>query len=150
MLRPTQSVHTLGLAFVLAVALPAVSLAQDAPLQAELAVTIDDEPHASTVKVLDGGTARVRIRVSSANETTARVIVRFGYSIPPDTIAFDEIIDLIRIETETLDEETSGRVEIDPNEINLNPNGRALRYQVMLNRPAGTYRTRVLVFGNYE
>jgi hypothetical protein len=142
--------HQALLAAVFAAATPEAAWPQDAPQQAELVLNVDDSGIATAASTLEGGNARVRARVRNVDETTARVVVRFRYTIPPDTIAFDEIVDQILVQTETPESSPTGEVRIDPNDINLNPNGRNLRYEVTMNRPEGNYRVRVQVNGNYE
>ncbi|HYC56697.1 MAG TPA: hypothetical protein VEL28_17335 [Candidatus Binatia bacterium] len=126
--------------------------AQTAPLQADetLEVPGADGQGTGGAALLDGGGARMRIRIVNRDDSrTALVRLRFRYDIPPDTIALDEIIDRIIVETSS-DDGAIGRIDLDPHEVNLNPNGPRLRYELTLYRPEGEYDLRVRVFGNYE
>jgi hypothetical protein len=149
------TLRTLLLASLLAVSFfPSVGWTQGPPLQADAFVDMpDDNEGQATIKGvgLDGGGARFTVRASNrADGRTVQVALHFRYPIPPDTIALDEIIDRIVVETSPDGIEAFGRVELDPNDVNLNPNSSKLLYRLTLYRPESAYRIRVRVFGNYE
>jgi hypothetical protein len=124
------------------------------PLQAEGFVDMpDDNEGQAAIKGLrlDGGGARFTLRASNRPDgRTVQVALNFRYPIPPDTIALDEIIDRIVVETSSDGFEDFGRVELDPNDVHLNPNSSKLNYRLTLYRPESAYKIRVRVFGNYE
>jgi hypothetical protein len=132
---------------------PAEALALGPPRQAFVTLEMpaaDGEMRQQTA-TLDGGTAEVRITSKNANDgRTVDVRLDFSYTIPPDMIAFDEIIDRITIRTSHPDGARIGATRIVPGEINLNPNGPELHYRVTMYRGDGQFRLRVRVFGNYE
>jgi hypothetical protein len=147
--------RSLLIASVLAVSVfPSTGWTQGPPLQANAFVDMpdDNEGQAAIKGVrLDGGGARFTVRASNRPDgRTVQVALNFRYPIPPDTIALDEIIDSIVVETSAEGFEAFGRVDLDPNEVNLNPNSSKLRYRLTLYRPESAYRIRVRVFGNYE
>jgi hypothetical protein len=142
------------LSIVPAIVLTAAAVdAAGPPRQALVEMSMPAEPRESRrfSTSLEGGDARVTVIARNNAGRTAGVTLHFRYTIPPDTIALDEIID--RIVVEAVDDEgvVVGRVAIDPNEVNLNPNGPRLKYHVTVYRPEQTpYRVRARVFGNYE
>jgi hypothetical protein len=141
----------LPLLTVLAAVSPAA--AQLAPLQASVATQVAGDAGASRelFATLDGGMARVHARITNRDDLrTATAVVRFTYTVPPDTIALDEIVDRIAVAVRTAAGERFSRASLDPHEINLNPNSSSLAYRLTLYRPAGAYRVRIRVFGNYE
>ena len=141
------------LALFLAIASPALAYAAGPPLQTNVAVAVPAGAgeSAEVAGALDGGGATFTARVTNREDLhTATVSLRFTFGIPPDTIALDEIIDRIVVETRAATGERFGRTVIDPNDINLNPNGPPLVYRLTMYRPDDAYRLRVRVFGNYE
>ncbi|HYB99648.1 MAG TPA: hypothetical protein VEC57_11020 [Candidatus Limnocylindrales bacterium] len=137
------------------IALPGAAPAHDSPAPVQADVTLqmpgeNGEARSTGVK-LDGGNARVRMRVINQDDgRTAAVHLRFRYRIPPDTIALDEIVSQIEVETTDLEDNAIGRVDMDTNEVNLNPNGPRLAYGLTLYRPEGGYQVQLRVRGNYE
>jgi len=81
-----------------------------------------------------------------------QVDLTFRYKLPPDTIAFDEVIERIEVTTETLGGDVFLASVIDSQLIPLNPNRTPLFYRVTLYHPEEVdgYVVRVRVFGNYE
>ena len=144
-----------ALAVAAALAFPAASRAGEPTAPHQATVTLDvpaaGGASAAASSKLEGGNARVRIRViNRQDDRTATVRLRFRYAIPPETIALDEIIDRISVETSDGEGNRIGRTEIDPHEVNLNPNGPRLAYDLTLYRPEGAYEVELQVFGNYE
>jgi hypothetical protein len=135
-------------------AFPSDGWTQGPPLQADFFIDMpDDNEGQAAVKGtrLEGGGARFTVRASNRSDgRTVYVALNFRYPIPPDTIALDEILDRIVVETSPDGIETFGRVELDPNDVNLNPNASKLNYRLTLYRPESAYKIRVRVFGNYE
>jgi hypothetical protein len=141
------------LVLVLAVACPTLVWAAGPPLQANVAVDVPagGGESAQVAGALDGGGATFTANVTNREDLrTAVVSLRFVYRIPPDTIALDEIVNRIVVETRDQNGERFGRTVIDPNDINLNPNGPTLVYRATMYRPEEAYRLRIRVFGNYE
>jgi hypothetical protein len=71
---------------------------------------------------------------------TAVVHLRFTYRVAPGTIALDEIINRIVVETLTLTGEAVGRIAVDPNDVNLKPERVLASYRLTIYRPEGDYR----------
>ena len=143
----------MNLLLMSAVLMATTALAGSPPLQADLTLAMPAENGSieTARSGLDGGDANVAVRaVNLDNGDTVRVRLRFSYRIDPDTIAFDEILDRIVVETIGDGGAAIGMAEIDPHEVNLNPNRVALVYQLTLYRPSEAYTLRVRIFGNYE
>jgi hypothetical protein len=143
----TRVIFAATLAFF--AALPAQAQ-EGPPLQTSVVLPMPaaDGAAAATSSGIEGGGAKVRVSAVNRGDVV-QVDLRFRYRIPEDTIAFDEI--LSRIEIETADDgEVYSRSTIVPNEMNLNPNRASLRYRVTLYRPEGGYAVRMRLFGNYE
>jgi hypothetical protein len=143
----------LALSFVLLTAGASNARAAGPPLQAVLATAVPGGPGESVALKgrLDGGNAVVAMHVANREDPrTAVVHLRFTYRVAPGTIALDEIINRIVVETLTPTGEAVGRIAVDPNDVNLNPNSSSLAYRLTIYRPEGDYRLRVRVFGNYE
>jgi len=152
MIKARASILVIVAAAILAIpSIPA--RAEGPPSQAVL--TLDMPASAGTFEraatTLEGGGARLRMAAANAaSPRTVRVWIGLRYVVPEGTIALDEIVH--RIVFSTLDESGApfATAAIDPNDINLNPNGPRLGYRATLYRPEGPYRVRVEVFGNYE
>lgn len=143
---------------LLAALVCAAAQAQDTPQQVNVRAKVRaDRPVGAVFRrpVEQGQLARLRGAViNQPDGETALVNLRFSYRIPPDTIALDEIIDLIIISIEDSTGAEFSTVSIDPNDVNLNPNRVPLDYSATLYIPEDAlengYFVRVRVFGNYE
>ena len=81
-----------------------------------------------------------------------QVDLTLDYKIPKGTIALDELVEQIQIETATPGGELFQQAVIDTQLVTLNPNRAKLLYRVTLFYPtdAPTYLLRLRLFGNYE
>ena len=122
------------------------------PRQATVVIQMpaaDGETRSDT-EVLEGGGAEVLVTATNNDDgRTVDVRLHFDYDIPPDTIAFDEIISRISFATIS-DDCRIGRARLGTGEINLNPNGPELHYRLTMYRSESPYRVRIRIFGNYE
>jgi hypothetical protein len=138
----------LWLAFGTAGVVSAQALQVDATLP-----MVNSIPFSNQVVVPVGnGVATVTIEARNLLSDAVVVDLTFQYSIPPGTIAFDELIEHIDIATESAIGEPFFASTIDAKLIPLNPNRVPLLYRVTLYRPtdAPSYQVHVQVFGNYE
>jgi hypothetical protein len=133
----------------------AVQGQEQAPLQADVTVRVNDNMHRPVPfsAELAGGEAALTGTVSNLpGGDTAFVALRFDYRINAD-IALDEIISKIVVTIEDLDGNLFSMARVNPNTVHLNPNRVPLYYSVTLYLPETArhrYVARVRVFGNYE
>ncbi|HXC49548.1 MAG TPA: hypothetical protein VN634_01570 [Candidatus Limnocylindrales bacterium] len=145
--------RTIGLLLAMVLACPVVAAAAGPPLQASLSIAMPAENGEMRydVEPLEGGGAEAfAVAINGDDGRTVEVRFRFSYSIPPDTIALDEIVDHVTVATIDDAGNVIGSARLRTGEINVNPNGPWIRYRVTLYRPESAYRVRVRVFGNYE
>lgn len=131
----------------------AIASAAGPPRQALLSMRMsaEDGELRYLTQTLDGGGAEViAFAINRDDGRTVEIRLRFSYSIPPDTIALDEIIHRITFVTVGEYGSVIGRARLRTGDINLNPNGPSLAYRVTLYRPQSQYRVKMRVFGNYE
>lgn len=127
----------------------------DAPLQANVAISMASKPGAASSYSarLEGGVARVFGTVrNQLDGQAAQIDVEFEYKTGAP-VSLDEIIEGIEVLTETIEGGAWGFASITPNYINLNPNRVTLSYRVTLYYPQQLsygYVARVRVYGNYE
>ena len=81
-----------------------------------------------------------------------RVDLVLDYRVPKDTIALDELVERIEVETATSGGELFTQAVLDTQLVHLNPNRAKLLYRVTLYHPTDepTYLLRLRLFGNYE
>jgi hypothetical protein len=72
--------------------------------------------------------------------------------VPRGTIALDELVERIEVETATAAGDLFQQVAIDAQLITLNPNRARLQYRVTLFHPTegASYLVRLRLYGNYE
>jgi hypothetical protein len=127
----------------------------EAPLQLELALPISTAPSGKTrsVDAIEQGDARLRtVARNQRGGETVQVDLTFDYRVPRGTIALDELIEEIQVETAVPGSEIFQQAVIDAQLVTLNPNRAKLTYRVTLFYPTDgpTYELRLRVFGNYE
>jgi len=145
--------RAIGLLLSLLLTSSATALAAGPPLQARLSIPMPAEDGVMRYQVepLEGGGAEAfAVAINGDNGRTVEVRLKFTYSIPPDTIALDEIIDRVTLVTVDASGSVIGSARLSTGDINLNPNGPQLTYRATLYRPESDYRVRVRVYGNYE
>ncbi len=145
--------RAIGLLLSLLLTSPVAALAAGPPLQASLSIPMpaEDGEMRYDVESLEGGGAEAfAVAINGDDGRTVEVRFRFSYSIPPDTVALDEIVDHVAVVTVDASGNAIGSARLRTGQINVNPNGPWIRYRVTLYRPESPYRVRVRVFGNYE
>jgi hypothetical protein len=137
-------------AAVLLAAAPA--RAQELQVDATMSLPGDARGVARFSERIEPGDARVSGVARNLRGGAVQVDLVFRYRLPPDTIAFDEVIERIELTTETPQGDVFLASTLDTQLIPLNPNRTELRYRATLYHPEepGDYVLRVRVFGNYE
>jgi acyl dehydratase len=126
------------------------------PLQVELALPVSTAPSGkarSLVPIEHEGIATLRTVVRNQRDgETTRVDLKLDYRVPPGTIALDELVERIEVETATAEGDLFQQVAIDAQLITLNPNRARLQYRVTLFHPTegASYLVRLRLYGNYE
>ncbi|HVH04563.1 MAG TPA: hypothetical protein VNE71_01025 [Myxococcota bacterium] len=145
------------LAAVVAVLLAVPAHAGDpkAPLQLELSLPIATAPSgkARSVDAIEPGDATIRtVARNQRGGETVQVDLTLDYKVPKGTIALDELVERIEVETAAPGGELFQQAVIDAQLVTLNPNRAKLLYRVTLFYPtdAPTYLLRLRLFGNYE
>jgi hypothetical protein len=145
----------LAAALVLFLAGPAHAGGATHPLQVELSLPIATAPSgkARSVDPIDQGDATIRtVARNQRGGETVQVDLTLDYRVPKGTIALDELVERIEIETATPGGELFQQAVIDAQLVTLNPNRAKLAYRVTLFFPTEepTYLLRLRLFGNYE
>ena len=125
------------------------------PLQVELSLPISTAPSGKARSLGPIGQGDATIRTVARNQRggeTVQVDVTLDYRVPKGTIALDELVEQIQVETATPGGELSQQAVIDAQLVTLNPNRARLLYRVTLFYPtdAPTYLLRLRLYGNYE
>jgi hypothetical protein len=147
---------TFGVALAGAETPPSVACEPVSPLQVELALPIATARSGqakSLVPIEEGGLATLLTAARNQRDgETVRVDLVLDYRVPRDTIALDELVERIEVETATAEGELFQQAAIDAQLITLNPNRARLFYRVTLFHPAEdeSYLLRLRLYGNYE
>jgi hypothetical protein len=124
------------------------------PLQLQLELPISTAPSgkARSFDKIEQGDATLRTVARNRGRETVQIDLTFDYKVPKGTIALDELIEEIQVETAIPDSEIFQQAIIDAQLVTLNPNRARLMYRVTLFHPTDrpTYELRLRVFGNYE
>ena len=125
------------------------------PLQVELSLPISTAPSgkARSLDAIEQGEATLRtVARNQRGGETVQVDLTLDYRVPKGTIALDELVEQIQVETATPGGELFQQAAIDAQLVTLNPNRARLLYRVTLFYPtdAPTYLLRLRLYGNYE
>jgi hypothetical protein len=149
--------RTFLLAAVLALVAASPARAGDPthPLQLELSLPISTAPSgkARSLDPIEQGDATIRtVARNQPGAETVRVDLTLDYKVPKGTIALDEHVEQIQVETATPGGELFQQAVIDAQLVTLNPNRAKLLYRVTLFYPTEgqSYLLRLRLFGNYE
>jgi hypothetical protein len=148
--------RTTLLAAFLSLLLGVPALAGEEPLPqvtVELPIATAPSGKARSLDKIEQGDATIRTAArNQKGGETVQVDLTLDYRVPKGTIALDELVDSIVVETLTPGGLLHQRATIATELITLNPNRAKLEYRVTLFYPtdAATYLLRVRVFGNYE
>jgi hypothetical protein len=145
----------LAAVFTLAFALPARAGDPTHPLQVELSLPIATAPSgkARSIDAIEQGDAKLRtVARNQRGGETVQVDLTLDYKVPKGTIALDELVEQIQIETATAGGELFQQAVIDAQLVTLNPNRARLLYRVTLFYPTEgqSYLLRLRLYGNYE
>jgi hypothetical protein len=145
-----RTARTVSLVVLVIGSIPAA--AQPLQVDASLRLRTATAEARRVVVPIEPGAATLAITAHNRRGDAVLVDLVFRYRIPPDSIAFDEVIDRIELSAETPQGDVFSRATIDADEVPLNPNRVPLAYRITLYHPteSPTYRVRVRVFGNYE
>ena len=125
------------------------------PLQVELSLPISTAPSGKvrSLEPIEQGDARIRtVARNQRGGETVQVDITLDYKVPKGTIALDELVEQIQVETATPGGELFQQAVIDAQLVPLNPNRAQLLYRVTLFYPtdAPSYLLRLRLYGNYE
>jgi hypothetical protein len=125
------------------------------PLQLQLSLPVSSGPSgkARSFDPIEQGDATLRTQVRNQRDgETVRVDLTLDYRVPKGTIALDELVERIEVETASAAGELFQQAVIDAQLITLNPNRAKLLYRVTLFHPTEepTYLLRLRLYGNYE
>jgi hypothetical protein len=140
---------------LLAAPVPAGAAEPTHPLQVELSLPMSTAPSgkARSQGPIEQGDATIRtVARNQRGGETVQVDVTLDYKVPKGTIALDELVEQIQVETATPGGELFQQAVIDAQLVTLNPNRARLLYRVTLFYPtdAPTYLLRLRLYGNYE
>jgi hypothetical protein len=141
--------------FALLVAAPARAGDPTHPLQLELSLPIATAPSgkARSLDAIEQGDATIRtVARNQRGGETVQVDLTLDYKVPKGTIALDELVEQIQVETATPGGELFQQAVIDAQLVTLNPNRAKLLYRVTLFYPTEgpSYLLRLRLYGNYE